>query len=65
MKRLITQKISCIAGIMVSAVILAAAQVNVDKAVDFTLTDVNGKTHQLFKYLDAGKYVVINLTLMG
>ncbi len=45
--------------------ILSAAQVNVDNAIDFTLTDVHGTTHHLFDYLDNGKYVVINLTLMG
>jgi len=45
--------------------ILSAAQVNVDNAIDFTLTDVHGMTHHLFDYLDNGKYVVINLTLMG
>lgn len=65
MNRLMTQKLTGIAGILVSSVIMATAQVNVDKAVDFTLTDVTGKTHQLYKYLDAEKYVVLNLTLMG
>jgi len=54
-----------ITGLVIGLVIAAAAQVNVDKAVDFTLTDVHGTTHHLFDYLDNGKYVVINLTLMG
>lgn len=52
-------------GILLCFAFLVNAQVNVDKAVDFTLTDVSGKTHHLFDYLDQGKYVVINLTLMG
>ncbi len=60
-----TKKTHGIWCIIVSLAFLVTAQVNVDEAVDFTLTDVSGTTHHLFEYLEQGKYVVINLTLMG
>jgi hypothetical protein len=30
-----------------------------DNAVDFTVKDVGGKSHTLFSYLNAGKYVLL------
>lgn len=36
------------------------AQTTLSTAVDFTVTDVDGNTHNLFDYLDAGKHVVID-----
>jgi len=32
-------------------------------AIDFTATDVNGNSHNLFSYLDAGKHVAIMFTI--
>ena len=36
------------------------AQTNLTTAVDFTVTDVHGITHNLFNYLDDGKHVIID-----
>jgi len=36
------------------------AQTTLTTAVDFTVTDTKGVTHNLFNYLDAGKYVCID-----
>ena len=36
------------------------AQTNLNTAVDFTITDVHGNTHNLFNYLDDGKHVIID-----
>lgn len=36
------------------------AQCPLTTAVDFTATDINGQTHNLFSYLNAGKYVLID-----
>ncbi len=38
---------------------IISAQTPLDEAVDFTGTDVEGETHHLFEYLDAGKHVLI------
>ncbi len=65
MKRRLAKMMQKLMSFVLGLVLLSTAQVNVDKAIDFTLTDVEGATHHLFEYLDAGKYVVINLTLMG
>lgn len=44
-------------------VISANAQTPVGTVVnDFSLTDINGTTHTLFEYLDAGKMVVIDVS---
>lgn len=37
-----------------------SAQTNLNTAVDFTLTDLNGVEHTLFDYLDDGKYVCLD-----
>lgn len=47
--------------------LLAASGANAQTAVgsiagDFTLTDINGVTHNLYSYLDAGKTVVIDIS---
>jgi thiol-disulfide isomerase/thioredoxin len=36
------------------------AQCPLTTAVDFTATDIHGQTHNLFSYLNAGKYVLID-----
>lgn len=36
------------------------AQTNLTTAVDFTVTDTQGNVHNLFTYLDDGKYVVLD-----
>lgn len=42
-----------------------AAQVNITTAVDFTVTDIKGQSHNLFGYLNAKKWVVIDFTLLN
>ncbi|PKP22117.1 MAG: hypothetical protein CVU05_05290 [Bacteroidetes bacterium HGW-Bacteroidetes-21] len=39
---------------------VSSAQTPLTVAVDFTADDVEGNTHHLFEYLDAGKYVVLD-----
>ena len=36
------------------------AQTSLTTAVDFSVTDIHGTTHNLFSYLDDGKYVIID-----
>ena len=36
------------------------AQTSLTTAVDFTVTDVHGNTHNLFTYLDNGKHVIVD-----
>ena len=36
------------------------SQVSITEAVDFTVTDTDGNVHNLFDYLDDGKYVLID-----
>jgi thiol-disulfide isomerase/thioredoxin len=36
------------------------AQTNLTTAVDFTVTDIHGDTHNLFNYLDNGKHVIVD-----
>jgi len=40
--------------------ITSSAQTTLTTAVDFTITDLDGNTHNLFSYLDEGKYVCID-----
>ncbi len=42
--------------------ILFSAGVKIDTAVDFTLTDLDGKSHHLFEYLNEGKWVLLEFT---
>ncbi len=44
---------------------LTFAQTPLTTAVDFTATDINGVSHTLFNYLNAGKYVCIMFTMDG
>lgn len=49
------------------AFLIGATSVNAQTPVgtvvsNFTLTDINGQTHDLFSYLDAGKTVVIDVS---
>ena len=53
------KKIYCLIIIVLLAFYLNA-QTPLTTAVDFTATDVHGTTHNLFTYLDAGKYVLID-----
>ena len=36
------------------------AQTSLTTAVDFTVTDVHGNTHNLFTYLNDGKHVIVD-----
>ena len=36
------------------------AQTSLTTAIDFTVTDVHGNTHNLFTYLDDGKHVIVD-----
>jgi len=36
------------------------AQTNLTTALDFTVTDIHGDTHNLFNYLDNGKHVIVD-----
>ncbi|HOJ25055.1 MAG TPA: T9SS type A sorting domain-containing protein [Bacteroidales bacterium] len=53
------KKIYCLFIILLLAFYLNA-QTPLTTAVDFTATDVHGTSHNLFTYLDAGKYVFID-----
>jgi len=37
-----------------------SAQTYLESAVNFTIEDIDGQTHELFDYLEAGKYVVLD-----
>jgi thiol-disulfide isomerase/thioredoxin len=39
---------------------VTTAQTNLTTAVDFTITDLEGNSHNLFDYLDSGQYVCID-----
>ncbi len=45
-----------------SLVTFTHAGVKIDSAIDFSLTDANGITHNLYEYLDAGKWVLLSFT---
>lgn len=42
------------------SILYVHAQTSLTTAVDFTITDVHGTTHNLFNYLDDGKYVIVD-----
>ena len=44
----------------VLTILFAQAQTNLTTAVDFTVTDIHGNTHNLFNYLDNGKHVIVD-----
>ena len=46
--------------VLMFTVNLSFTQVTLTTAVDFTVTDIDGNTHNLFTYLAYGKYVVID-----
>ena len=49
--------------LVISCVVtLSNAGVKIDSAIDFSLTDANGITHNLYEYLDAGKWVLLSFT---
>ena len=54
MKKLYTTFILCLSLFSVNA------QTSLTTAVDFTVTDVHGNTHNLFSYLDEGKHVIVD-----
>lgn len=41
---------------------VCAGGVKIDSAIDFSMTDANGKTQHLYEYLDAGKWVLLSFT---
>jgi hypothetical protein len=55
--RIVALTASLLAGTAVNAQTPVGTLVN-----DFTLTDIDGNTHQLYDYLDAGKMVVIDVS---
>ena len=54
MKKLFVVVIALVLGLS------AYSQTNLTTAIDFTVTDVDGNTHNLFDYLNDGKYVVLD-----
>ena len=46
--------------IFLLSLVTVNAQTSLTTAVDFTVTDVHGNTHNLFTYLDNGKHVIID-----
>ena len=54
MKKLYTTFILCLSLVSVNA------QTSLTTAVDFTVTDVHGETHNLFSILDEGKHVIVD-----
>ena len=54
MKKNYTTFILCLSLVSVNA------QTSLTTAVDFTVTDVHGNTHNLFSYLDEGKHVIVD-----
>jgi len=54
MKKLYTTLILCLSLVSVNA------QTSLTTAVDFTVTDVHGETHNLFSLLNEGKYVIVD-----
>ncbi len=48
--------------LLIGFVTFCAAQ---DPVPDFTVTDTEGKTHNLYTYLDAGKYVLLDFKYDG
>ena len=59
MKKLVTL-------LLISLTLLSNAQTGLlagtGYAPDFTVTDINGNTHNLYNYLDSGKIVVYDLS---
>lgn len=53
-KLLIMLFLSCFTSTMLFA------QITLDEAVDFTVKGIDGNSHHLFEYLDAGNYVLID-----
>ena len=47
-------------ALMIGMVTGATSQTTLTTAVDFTVTDLNGNTHNLFSILDGGQWVVLN-----
>ena len=43
---------------------LSFTQTTLNEAVDFTETDTKGESHNLFSYLTAGNYVLLEFTSM-
>jgi len=41
-------------------ILFTQAQTSLTTAVDFTVTDIHGNTHNLFNYLDNGKHVIVD-----
>ena len=54
MKKLYTTFTLCLALVSINA------QTSLTTAVDFTVTDVHGETHNLFSLLNEGKYVIVD-----
>ena len=54
MKKLYTTFILCLSLVSVNA------QTSLTTAVDFTVTDVHGETHNLFTILEEGKHVIVD-----
>ena len=48
--------------VICSLTALTHADVKIDSAIDFSLKDAKGVTHNLYEYLDAGKWVLLSFT---
>lgn len=53
-KLLLMLFLSCLTSTM------SFAQITLNEAIDFTVKDIDGNTHNLFEYLEAGNYVLID-----
>ncbi len=51
--------------VLLSFTYLSFSQTPLENAVDFTCTDIEGNSHHLFEYLDAGHYVLMEFTYTG
>lgn len=46
--------------VFISSILISFAQTTLTQAVDFTVTDTKGTQHNLFDYLNAGKFVCVD-----
>ena len=59
MKKLFTGIIALVFALSVHG------QTNLTNAIDFTVTDLDGITHNLFDYLNDGKFVVLDFVFVS
>ena len=54
------RKLILLAGVISGMITGIYSQTTLTTAVDFTVTDTDGNTHNLFTYLNDGKYVCLD-----